>query len=104
MRGAELHQAAQMHPHGVINECFRNVANAALRHAIDSGAVATKEAYDQCRADLLAEEQRSAARDMAIAEAVRDAAIHGATRAHLCFRTLEAADFDLSAIIAKVPA
>lgn len=87
---------------------MRAAANAALRHAVDNGRVITldqhdqkvNEAYEQGIQDTKGDR---ATRDIEIAEAVLEAAIHGAVHAHLMFRTLEAADVNLPAIIAKVP-
>lgn len=65
---------------------YRGVANAALRHAIDSEQVVmpdcyqmmlSGEAYEKGRNDVYEESKRQrAARDLAIAEAVRDACIN----------------------------
>lgn len=115
---AKVYPETQMTGKELWNVYFKNdgnsegsyvaVANAALRHAIDSGQLPTKEAYDQLRADLLEAEQRNAARDMAIAEAVRDEIqkwMEHPTWAHAIGGSLAQGmrGFDLAAIIAKVP-
>lgn len=99
----------------------RHIANAALRHAIDNGYAATKEAYDQCSRDLGKAERllealgyRSAgngeweardcaARDLAIAEAVSSAtkaAAYPAIFSYTC--AIKFDKLDLAAIIATV--
>jgi hypothetical protein len=99
---------------------LRAVANAALRHAIDNGQVATKEAYDQCSRDLGKAERllealgyRSAGngewearecsdRDLAIAEAVRSEVLRIIIQNNAWASVYKAIKADLPAIIATV--
>jgi hypothetical protein len=98
MSEPELQDAVSIPDQSVLGRA-RNIANAALRHAIDSGQLPTKEAYDQLRADLLAAEARNAARDMAIAEAVRNACAGTIGYPNPLMQLIS---IDLAAIIAKV--
>lgn len=79
---------------------FVAVANAALRHAIDAGQVAPAEAYDQCRADLLAAEKRNAERDLAIARNVLESCRIVCSRYMAAQQALDAVN--LQACIASV--
>jgi hypothetical protein len=130
MSGEELHKVYVTEGKG-IDSGMVAVANAAIRHAIDSGAVATIEAYDQLRTDVLEAERKydelrqlvnndakrgafpaykdtpegiaSAARDMAIAEAVKHAvACHAVRVADGAVIMRHFGYIDLAAIISKV--
>lgn len=94
-------------------QVMRDFINAALRHAIDAGTVVTRDAHElamvklQCnanaaeiRAEVRSNSER-AARDMAIAEAVREAVLSGFNAA--LNSGTSTFQVDLTAIIAKVP-
>jgi hypothetical protein len=123
MTGEELHQAYVSTPvlGRSVDFAMIAVGNAALRHAIDSGQVVTldehnagcakfgKELAKSLQAKLDAAEQCNAARDMAIAEAVRNAArekFQGNAGERIGITTAygQISSLDLAAIISKVPA
>lgn len=72
------------------------IANTALRHAIDAGQIITMADHHEEMA------KHDDARDMAIAEAVRDACRISAKAADAWHTDATIADIDLAAIIAKV--
>jgi hypothetical protein len=87
-------------------DCLTAVANAALRHAVDSGQVVTAEQVnDEVRALGERMAERRAARDMAVAEAVRDWYVKEASDAPNLPTFCNIMSMrDLAAIIAKVTA
>lgn len=91
---------------GAYKRGLTRVANAVLRHAIDAGQVILKADADAVMAELsksVADELASrAARDMAVAEAVRDATYVKVMNCHPGHEGTVVRQLDLAAIIAGV--